>query len=353
MSDKKKDDPQSQSAGKPNVSVRETARSEKLTWRKFPGPRNAGVALRVAVDRTPYAELIAHAKESLDVEVCGVVVGQVCEDDEGTFVHIEAIVRGAKASQASTHVTFTQATWNAIHQTLERDYPKLKIVGWYHTHPGFGVEFSDMDLFIQKNFFSGPTQIALVTDPLSGAVAIAVNTTRGIEYLPKFWVDGREQLCKQPQTAAAAPAAGASATEAVPPSDLAKSVQTLEARVSQLVQVMDEQRTSYYRFLMTVGLVFCLAVLGTAAYTIYTSMNSKYVPPKVEQYVPIPIQVGDKAMLVGVGIVNWEVPPEVNATLVKLEQLKQEAAAKEAEAKQGKQSVAPTNTPSSTNSITK
>ena len=339
----------SQDSGKPDVSVREATRAEKAIWRKFPGPGHAGVTLRVAVERSAYAELIAHAKESLEVEVCGVLAGQVCEDDEGLFVHIEAMVRGTAAAQASTHVTFTQATWNAIHQTMERDHPRLKIVGWYHTHPGFGVEFSDMDLFIQKNFFSGQTQLALVTDPLSGAVAIVVNTSRGIEYLPKFWVDGREQTCKQPQTRAAP---GSLATgESAPPSDLAKSVQTLEGRVSQLVQALDEQRTYNYRVIMLVGLVFCLAILGTAAYTIYSQMTARITPPKLEQFVPVQIQVGDKTMLVGVGIVNWEVPPELNATFLQLEQLKraaEEKERKEAEAKKGKSSAATTNAPSAT-----
>ena len=39
--------------------------------------------------------------------------------------------------------------------SLEREHPGLKIVGWYHTHPGFGVEFSEMDLFIQRIFLPG------------------------------------------------------------------------------------------------------------------------------------------------------------------------------------------------------
>src|SRR6185436_11054025 len=111
------------------------------------------------------------------------------------------------ASGGATHVTFTQATWDAIHATLEREHPKLRIVGWYHTHPGFGVEFSEMDVFIQRNFFSGPTQIALVTDPTTGAVALAITTPTGIDYLPRYWVDGREQTAKVP--ASSAPYGGA------------------------------------------------------------------------------------------------------------------------------------------------
>src|SRR5712675_1002427 len=71
--------------------------SERTVRRAFPGPRGASALLRVAVER------------------------------------------GAAASHGSTHVTFTQETWNHIHQSLERNYPKLQIVGWYHSHPGFGV----------------------------------------------------------------------------------------------------------------------------------------------------------------------------------------------------------------------
>ena len=166
--------------------------------RTFPGPGNADAKLRVAMERSGYAELVAHAKSSLDAEVCGVLAGNVCEDDEGVFVNVEAVIQGTSATEGGRHVTFTQRTWNEIHQTLERNHPKLKIVGWYHTHPGFGVEFSDMDLFIQRNFFPGPAHLALVTDPLNGAVAICFNAPGGIEYLDRFWVDGREQQCRMP-----------------------------------------------------------------------------------------------------------------------------------------------------------
>ena len=61
---------------------------------------------------------------------------------------------GAKAVQGGTHVTFTQDTWEHIYQIKDRDYPDARIVGWYHSHPGFGVFLSDHDTFIHKNFFS-------------------------------------------------------------------------------------------------------------------------------------------------------------------------------------------------------
>jgi proteasome lid subunit RPN8/RPN11 len=319
-----------------SVSVRAAASPDKPVHRSFPGPRHAPVLLRVAVERSAYAELIAHAKESLEVEVCGVLAGQICQDEEGLFVHVEAVIRGSAASQSSTHVTFTQATWNAIHQSLERDHPKLRMVGWYHTHPGFGVEFSEMDLFIQRNFFSGPTQIALVTDPLSGAVAICLNTPDGIEYLARFWVDGREQPCRAPERSSVKP--GIAMADAAPAGDVAQAVQALESRVNQLVQVVDEQRASFHRFLLFIGVVACLGIVVSVGYLIYSQFVSRNEPPKLNQYVPIPVQVGDKTVLLGVGVAEWQVPPELNAAYLQLEQLKREAeakAAKEAAKKAG------------------
>jgi proteasome lid subunit RPN8/RPN11 len=310
------------------VNVRSISEEEKPVRRNFPGPRGASSKLRVAIEREAYAELIAHAKSSLKAEVCGVLAGQVCQDDEGLFVSIEALVRGSAASQASTHVTFTQETWNLIHRTLERSFPELRIVGWYHTHPGFGVEFSEMDLFIQRNFFPGATHLALVTDPLSGDVAICFNTAAGIQYLESFWIDGREQKCRVPAKPSDKSGDTAASAAAAISGD---KLQALEARVSQLVQALDEMRSFHYRFMMTCGFAFCLALITGVGYTIYKQITSRYEPPTLNSYAPIPVQIGDKTVLLGVGVAQWEVPPELNAIMLKEDLLK-----KQAEEKAGK-----------------
>lgn len=43
-------------------------------------------------------------------------------------------------------------------------------MGWYHSHPGFGLFLSDYDAFIQQNFFGAPGQVALVVDPVEGCL---------------------------------------------------------------------------------------------------------------------------------------------------------------------------------------
>ncbi len=83
--------------------------------------------------------MVSHAKESLEAEVCGVLVGELYQDQQGIWVSVEAAIRGASAKQGGAHVTYTQETWDKIYEVKDRDYPKLKILGWYHSHPGFGV----------------------------------------------------------------------------------------------------------------------------------------------------------------------------------------------------------------------
>jgi proteasome lid subunit RPN8/RPN11 len=113
-------------------------------------------------------EIHAHGKSSPEAEVCGVLIGDVYSDRLAPWAYIEHCIRGNDADGKQTQVTITSETWTRIHETLEKDYPDKKIVGWYHTHPGFGIFLSGMDLFIQDNFFNQPWQIATVYDPHSG-----------------------------------------------------------------------------------------------------------------------------------------------------------------------------------------
>jgi proteasome lid subunit RPN8/RPN11 len=102
-----------------------------------------------------------HARTSMKAEVCGVLIG----NNDHERMTVEACIAGINAAQGGAHVTFTQDTWEHIYKIKDKEYPDDKIVGWYHSHPGFGVFLSEHDLFIQQNFFSNPQQVAWVYDP--------------------------------------------------------------------------------------------------------------------------------------------------------------------------------------------
>jgi proteasome lid subunit RPN8/RPN11 len=109
-----------------------------------------------------------HGKSSMEAEVCGVLIGDIYCDRLAAWGYVEHSIRGNNAVGKQTQVTITSETWTRIHETLEAKYPGKKIIGWYHTHPGFGIFLSGMDLFIQDNFFNQPWQFATVYDPHSG-----------------------------------------------------------------------------------------------------------------------------------------------------------------------------------------
>ena len=110
-----------------------------------------------------------HVYDNHTHEVGGVLVGDLGDGDmpvvTGCIAALEA--RGERAS-----VTFTHDAWSSIHAQMESDFPGKQIVGWYHSHPGFGIFLSGHDIFIQENFFSDPRQIAYVVDPHAGTEGV-------------------------------------------------------------------------------------------------------------------------------------------------------------------------------------
>ena len=120
-------------------------------------------AVRVSIESEVARQVRQHGRSSMKAEVCGVLIGR----EEGSLTIIDACIAGENAAQGGAHVTFTQDTWEHIYQVKDKNYPDARIVGWYHSHPGFGVFLSEHDLFIHQNFFSSPQQIAWVFDPHS------------------------------------------------------------------------------------------------------------------------------------------------------------------------------------------
>jgi proteasome lid subunit RPN8/RPN11 len=124
-------------------------------------PSNAQPIL--VVDSEVVRQIRQHARSSDKAEVCGVLIGQ----DRDGRIEVAACIEGQNAEEAGAHVTFTQDTWEHIYAVKDQKYPEERIVGWYHSHPGFGVFLSDHDTFIHRNFFSSPGQVAWVFDPHS------------------------------------------------------------------------------------------------------------------------------------------------------------------------------------------
>jgi proteasome lid subunit RPN8/RPN11 len=138
-------------------------------WPQMAPPRVNGRregGFQTVIKRTVLDQIHDHGRSNTEVEICGVLVGSVFQDEFGPYLYITDMIKGDAASQHATQVTFTAETWDHIQNVMDREHVGKSIVGWYHTHPGFDIFLSGMDLFIQDNFFNLPWQVALVYDPI-------------------------------------------------------------------------------------------------------------------------------------------------------------------------------------------
>ncbi|MHC4133507.1 MAG: Mov34/MPN/PAD-1 family protein [Planctomycetota bacterium] len=127
-------------------------------------------------------------------EVGGVLVGELCKDEGGAYIRVDTTIDALHADQKTTELTFTHATWEHIHGEMDTKHEGKRILGWYHTHPGFGIFLSDRDLFIQRSFFNLPYQIALVYDPKSREHGVFAWRDNEPKRSRRHWIGGSEHI---------------------------------------------------------------------------------------------------------------------------------------------------------------
>lgn len=161
----------------------------RVAGRRHPPGHSTWAAVDILIDEPALRAAQAHALSSPNREVAGVLVGPSPEKQpDGRYVvhAIDTIIAKYTVMQGAS-VTYTPESWRYMSDKLSERYPdeSAVIVGWYHTHPGFGIFLSGMDQFIHQNFFTQIWHIALVLDPLartSGFFCWDRNKTRVSRY---------------------------------------------------------------------------------------------------------------------------------------------------------------------------
>lgn len=130
-------------------------------------PEDADLPIYVDID--VMRDMETHALTDTSVELGGVMLGGQYEDEEGNpFVVVTDSLRAAHYEATKGSFKFTHDTWQQISRQRDEFPDELQMVGWYHTHPDWGVFLSGMDMFICDNFFNRPLDLALVIDPCRG-----------------------------------------------------------------------------------------------------------------------------------------------------------------------------------------
>ena len=117
--------------------------------------------LMLAVCKSAILQAHEHAAAS-DNEVGGSLLGRAYRFDGYLAVEIAVILPGIVEDAGPLHVTLGANTWAELIQKHQKNFPDLMFVGWYHSHPGFGIYLSHMDENVHRSFFFRNWHIAYV-----------------------------------------------------------------------------------------------------------------------------------------------------------------------------------------------
>ncbi|MFX1340057.1 MAG: Mov34/MPN/PAD-1 family protein [Promethearchaeota archaeon] len=109
-------------------------------------------------------------KEKL--EIFGYLIGNIYKWNEKNYIVIEdqLFIIGAVHSDkySTSQIEGAAGKYEKKFQKLKhkKNNEELRIVGWWHSHPGFGPFLSSTDIHTQEFFFPESYQVALVVDPI-------------------------------------------------------------------------------------------------------------------------------------------------------------------------------------------
>jgi proteasome lid subunit RPN8/RPN11 len=143
--------------------------------------------LKIYIPSQVLEEMSRHADEDIGMELGGVLVGDSYSWKGYPYVVVSGYVPAQVYQNTPASFRFTPDTWTQIHADIESLYPGKQIVGWHHTHPGYGVFLSGADRFIQNNFLNLPNHFAAVTDPRSRTFGFFQNKDGQVDKLDGYF----------------------------------------------------------------------------------------------------------------------------------------------------------------------
>lgn len=121
--------------------------------------------LNITANKKILDDIMDYSKGDMDHERGGFLLGSMEETETSYNIFITDIITAKYTVNNTASLTFTYESWNEAYREIEENYKGKKMLGWFHSHPGYGVFLSGMDMFIENNFFNLPYQVAYVADP--------------------------------------------------------------------------------------------------------------------------------------------------------------------------------------------
>ena len=109
-------------------------------------------------------KMLKHGRTGVPMEVMGLMLGEFVDDYTVKCVDVFAMPQsGTGVSVEAVDPVFQTKMLDMLKQTGR---PEM-VVGWYHSHPGFGCWLSGVDINTQQSFEAlNPRAVAVVVDPV-------------------------------------------------------------------------------------------------------------------------------------------------------------------------------------------
>jgi len=109
-------------------------------------------------------KMLKHGRAGVPMEVMGLMLGEFIDDYTVRVIDVFAMPQsGTGVSVEAVDPVFQMNMLEMLKQTGRPE----KVVGWYHSHPGFGCWLSGVDINTQQSFEAlHPRSVAVVVDPI-------------------------------------------------------------------------------------------------------------------------------------------------------------------------------------------
>ena len=141
---------------------------------------------QIRIDVDVHRQIARFAERDRRTECAGLLLGDMSVEGGERVVHIRAALPATCAPGTRATVRITHQAWESMMQERDERFEHLRVLGWFHTHAGWGVFMSELDVFIQRSFFSHPNMVAYVLDPTTGRDGFFVWQDGKISLAPTF-----------------------------------------------------------------------------------------------------------------------------------------------------------------------
>jgi proteasome lid subunit RPN8/RPN11 len=122
--------------------------------------------VKIVIKYSAYESFMKHSLSKNHSEVGGLLIGEVYKDENHYYVQIDESEPDYNGIGEPASYVFTNESWMNLVKCIENKYPSKRIVGWYHSHPGYSAFFSPTDVKSHQTYFNQPWMIGLVIDPI-------------------------------------------------------------------------------------------------------------------------------------------------------------------------------------------